>query len=55
MAPGPGLAVEQMDSDLVVGVFSDGQDVDTGYLMVPSASLCPLSLALSRLSLGYHD
>lgn len=34
MPPGPGLAVEQMDSGLVVGVFSDGQDVDTGYLMV---------------------
>lgn len=34
VSPGPGLAVEQMDSDLVVGVFSDGSEVDTGYLMV---------------------
>ena len=34
VAPGPGLVVEQMDSELVVGVFSDGHDVDTGYLMV---------------------
>lgn len=34
VAPGPGLVVEQMDSELVVGVFSDGHDVETGYLMV---------------------
>lgn len=34
VAPGTGQAVEKMDDQLVVGVFSDGQSADTGYLMV---------------------
>ena len=34
VAPGPGLAVEAMDDKLVVGVFSDWQSAETGYLMV---------------------
>ena len=32
--PGPGLAIEAMSSQLLVGVFSDGRDAATGYLMV---------------------
>ena len=34
IAPGPGRVVEQMDDQLLVGVFSDGLEEDTGYLVV---------------------
>ena len=34
IAPGPGRVVEQMDNQLLVGVFSDGLEEDTGYLVV---------------------
>jgi hypothetical protein len=36
IAPGRGRVVEAMDDQLLVGVFSDGRETETGYLMVVS-------------------
>lgn len=56
IAPGSSSVVEAMDDQLLVGVFSDGRESETGYLMVVDlrGSTIPGAIAPRTVTLTIH-